>query len=44
MGDIGYGGAEWDTVMENARLLTLEYTEGRQEPQYSVTQTSDPFE
>lgn len=44
VGDIGYGGAEWDTVMENARLLTLEYTEGRQEPQYSVTQTSDPFE
>lgn len=40
----GYDEAEWDAVMENAKRLTMKYTKGQQEPQYSVTQTSDPFE
>lgn len=36
--------ADWDSVMRRASTLTRKYTKQQQEPQYSISQSSDPFE
>ena len=36
--------ATWDQVMQKASSYTSRYTDGKQIPQYNVTQSGDPFE
>ncbi len=39
-----HNSATWDIVMLRAKEYTLRYSDGKQTPQYNVTQSGDPFE
>lgn len=36
--------ASWDNILQNAVNLTYRYTNGKQTPQFNITQSGDPFE